>query len=98
LDLSSVSQLYTTYTIRDEDLKFVGEVPRQPSAQSTKKYLPYASLLEFLTERFHSADELLEFINRPMKMSALKPGDVVNVPAVEPFKIEELTPVARLPE
>ena len=30
LDLSSVPQNYTTYTIREEDLKFVGEVPRQP--------------------------------------------------------------------
>jgi lipoprotein-anchoring transpeptidase ErfK/SrfK len=60
--------------------------------------LPYASLLEFLTERFHSADELLEYINRPLKMSALKPGDIVKVPNVEPFLIEDLTPMASLPE
>uniref|UniRef100_UPI0037C9D334 peptidoglycan-binding domain-containing protein n=1 Tax=Prosthecobacter sp. TaxID=1965333 RepID=UPI0037C9D334 len=80
LDLSSVPEIYTNYTIREEDLKFVGELPRQPSAQSKKKYLPYDSLLEFLTERFHSAPELLEFINKPLKMGALKPGDVVKVP------------------
>jgi lipoprotein-anchoring transpeptidase ErfK/SrfK len=98
LDLSSVSQLYTTYTIRQEDLGFVGELPSQPSAQSKKKYLPYDSLLEFLTERFHCAPELLEFINLPMKMSKLKPGDVVRVPNVDPFLIEELTPIPGLPE
>jgi lipoprotein-anchoring transpeptidase ErfK/SrfK len=98
LDLASVPEVYTTYTIREEDLKFIGSVPRQPSAQSKKKYLPYDSLLEFLTERFHSAPELLEFINKPMKLSALKPGDVVKVPAVQPFLLEELTPVPKLPE
>jgi lipoprotein-anchoring transpeptidase ErfK/SrfK len=98
LDLSSVTQLYTTYTIREEDLKFVGDLPSQPSAQSRKKYLPYDSLLEFLTERFHCAPELLEFINQPLKMSKLKPGDVVKVPNVEPFMIELLEPVPSLPE
>lgn len=98
LDLSSVSQLYTTYTIKEEDLRFVGDLPTKPSAQSKKKYLPYDSLLEFLTERFHCAPELLEFINLPMKMNKLKPGDTVRVPNVEPFLIEELTPIPSLPE
>ncbi|MDB6140587.1 MAG: Murein L,D-transpeptidase [Verrucomicrobiaceae bacterium] len=98
LDLSSITQVYTSYTIRDEDLKFVGELPTQPSEQSKKKYLPYASVEELLTERFHCADELIEFVNKPMKLAALKPGDVVKVPNVQPFLIEELTPVAGLPE
>ena len=98
LDLTSVQELYTTYTIRPEDLTFVGELPSQPSAQSKKKYLPYDSLLEFLTERFHCAPDFLEFINQPMKLSTLKPGDVVKVPAVQPFLIEELTQIAKLPE
>lgn len=98
LDLSSVPEVYTTYTIKPEDLQYIGALPLKPSAQSKKKYLPYDSLLEFLTERFHCAPELLEFINRPLKMSALKPGDVVKVPSVVPFLIEELTPVESLPE
>ncbi len=98
LDLSSVAESYSTYTIRPEDLTFVGELPSKPSEQSKKKYLPYDSLLEFLTERFHCSPEFLEFINQPLKMSALKPGDVVKVPSVQPFLIEELTQIARLPE
>lgn len=98
LDLSSIAELYTTYTLRPEDLKYVGDLPRQPSAQSRKKYLPYDSLLEFLTERFHTSPELIEFLNKPMKMSELKPGDVVKVPNVQPFLIEELTPLPALPE
>jgi lipoprotein-anchoring transpeptidase ErfK/SrfK len=98
LDLTGIAQLYTNYTIRAEDVQFVGDVPSQPSAQSKKKYLPYDSLLEFLTERFHTSPELIEWLNKPKKMSTLKPGDVVRVPNVEPFKIEELQPVPALPE
>lgn len=98
LDLSGITELYTTYTIRQEDLAFVGDLPSKPSAQSQKKYLPYDSVLEFLTERFHCSPELLEYINQPMKMSALKAGDVVKVPNVQPFLIEELQPVAAMPE
>lgn len=99
LDLSGITELYTTYTIRQEDLKFIGSVPGKPSLQSKKKYLPYDSLLEFLTERFHTSPELIEYLNRPMKMSALKPGDSVKAPNVtEPFQIELLEPVPGLPE
>lgn len=98
LDLSSVADLYTTYTIRQEDLTYVGALPSQPSAQSKKKYLPYDSILEFLSERFHTSPELIAHLNKPMKMSALKPGDAVKVPNVQPFLIEELTPVPSLPE
>ena len=72
LDLSSVVQTYASYTIRQEDLAFVGELPSQPSAQSKKKYLPYDSLLEFLTERFHCSPEFLSHINLPVKMSGLR--------------------------
>jgi lipoprotein-anchoring transpeptidase ErfK/SrfK len=99
LDLSSVGELYTSYTIRPEDLQFVGELPTKPSLQSKKKYLPYDSLLEFLTERFHTSPELIEWLNKPMKMSQLKPGDTVKVPNVaEPFQLELLEPIPRLPE
>jgi lipoprotein-anchoring transpeptidase ErfK/SrfK len=99
LDLSPVGELYTTYTIRHDDLKFVGDIPTKPSLQSKKKYLPYDSLLEFLTERFHTSPELLQWINQPIKMSHLKPGDSVKVPNVtEPFQIESLSTIPSLPQ
>ncbi len=99
LDLGSIGELYTNYTIRQEDLKFIGSVPGKPSLQSKKKYLPYDSLLEFLTERFHTSPELIGHLNLPMKMSALKPGDSVKVPNVtEPFQIELLEPMPSIPE
>jgi lipoprotein-anchoring transpeptidase ErfK/SrfK len=93
-----INPVYTSYEIKAEDLKVVGFSPTQPSEQSKLKYLPYESLLEFLTERFHCAPELLEKINAGQNLERLKPGDIVRVPNVEPFKLEELSPIAGLPE
>jgi len=98
IPLDSVYPVYTIYTIQESDRKFVGDSPSQPSAQAKKKYLPYESLLELLTERYHCAPEFLEKINKGVKLSALKVGDEVRVPNVEPFKIEELPAAGFLPE
>ncbi len=90
IPLDSVFPVYTTYTIQEGDVSFVGEVPKEPKDQATKKYLPYEDLLEFLTERYHCAPEFLTRINAGLNLNTLKPGAVVRVPNVEPFKIEEL--------
>ncbi|MCX6856541.1 MAG: L,D-transpeptidase, partial [Verrucomicrobia bacterium] len=46
---------------------------------------------------FHCSPEFLTHINLPLKMSSLKVGDVLKVPSVQPFLIEELAPL-QLPE
>ena len=98
IPLDSVYPVYLIYAIQEGDLKFVGDCPTQPPEQAKKKYLPYSSLLEFLTERFHCAPEFLAKINKGMNLEKLKPGDEVRVPNVEPFKIEELPKQGLLPE
>jgi lipoprotein-anchoring transpeptidase ErfK/SrfK len=98
IPLDSVFPVYLSYTCTEEDLKFVGDSPTEPKEQATKKYLPYTDLLEFLTERFHCAPEFLAQINPGVKLEALKPGDTVRVPNVEPFKIEELPKQGNLPD
>ena len=98
LPLDSVYPVYTFYTIQEGDLKFVGDCPREPADQSKKKYLPYESLLEFLTERYHCAPEFLTKLNEGMNLEALQVGETVRVPNVEPFKIEELPKEGFLPE
>ena len=89
---------FTTYTIQPGDLKFIGDCPTAPQEQAKVKYLPYESLLEFLTERFHCAPEFLEHLNPGVKLGRLKVGDVVKVPNVEPFQIEDLGEPGNIPE
>ena len=96
--LDAVFPVYTHYTIQKTDLKYVGELPRTPQEQAKKKYLPYTSLLEFLTERYHCAPEFLIKLNKDKKMYSLKPGDEVRVPNVEPFKLEEVPESGLMPE
>ncbi|PYL84235.1 MAG: murein L,D-transpeptidase, partial [Verrucomicrobia bacterium] len=78
------------YTIPPEAENFVGPTASKPSEQAKLKALNYGSLLEFVAERFHSAEDYLRKLNRPMNLDELKPGDTVKVPNVVPFKIEDL--------
>src|SRR6202048_566851 len=57
--LDQVPVTYTTYTIRDEDLKLVGNVPGSRAEQAKLKWLPYTSLLKFVAERYHSAESYI---------------------------------------
>jgi len=98
IPLESVFPVYTNYAIKPEDEKFVGDVPRQPSEQAKKKKLLYPSLLEFVTERYHCAPELLAKLNKGLNLELLKPGDEIRVPNVEPFVIEDLPAQGFLPE
>jgi lipoprotein-anchoring transpeptidase ErfK/SrfK len=88
--LDQVPETFTDYTIPPEAENFVGPTASKPSEQAKLKALKYGSLLEFVAERFHSAEDYLRKLNRPMSLDALKPGDTLKVPNVLPFKIEDL--------
>src|SRR6184192_2951327 len=55
--LDQVPVTYTTYTVREEDLEQIGDVPGSHAEQAKLKWLPYTSLLEFVAERYHSRSE-----------------------------------------
>ena len=83
-----VPEPYTTYTIKEEDLKFVtANLPPNPPEQAKTKYLGYRNLLEFTAERFHTSDEFLQQINGK-NLYGLAPGSVVKVPNISPFELE----------
>lgn len=90
--------VYTEYTLQDGDKRFIGQVPSSTAEQSKRRSLPYGSFHEFLSERFHCSLTLLEELNPTLKLDSLKVGDSLKVPAVEPFKIEDISPTATLPE
>ena len=83
---------YQEHRVTAQDVGMVGPVASQPEAQAKMKSLPYGSVLEFLTERYHCSPVLLGAVNPALDLERLKVGDVVSVPAVKPFLIEEVPP------
>jgi hypothetical protein len=90
LPLETVYPIYTEYTITPGDEKTVGELPTKPSEEAKMKRMPYPSLLIFLEERYHASPDFIQKLNPGKKLDGLKAGDVVRVPNVAPFKLEEV--------
>src|SRR6266568_7998531 len=89
--LDQVPQTFTNYTIKGDDLAYVGELPTAHADQARLKFLPYTSLLEFVAERYHSAESYIQKLNPGMDWEHLEPGDELRVPSVLPFEIEKIT-------
>jgi lipoprotein-anchoring transpeptidase ErfK/SrfK len=81
---ASGSMTLSPYTITADDVNgpFTTTIPRDLVAQATLPALGYRSALEKLGERFHAAPALLQRLNAKARFAA---GDVIQVPAVEPF-------------
>lgn len=88
LDLQSVGDPFTTYTVTKEDVENVGEVPKEPAAKAKLKYLPYQTAAEGIAEKFHADIDFIKELNPQVKMDSLKEGDTLTVPNVEPFEVE----------
>ncbi len=88
--LDQVPVIYTNYTIKEDDLKFVGPLPTEHAEQAKLKMLPYTSLLEFVAERFHSAEDYIKKLNPGKNWEQIKPGEVLKVPNVLPFEVEKI--------
>src|SRR4051812_10086646 len=84
--LDQVPQTFTTYTIKGDDLAFVGDLPSDHAEQAKLKFQPYTSMLEFIAERFHSAEDYIRKINkdRDLDCEHLEVGDELKVPNVLP--------------
>jgi lipoprotein-anchoring transpeptidase ErfK/SrfK len=88
--LDQVPVTFTTYTIKADDLAYVGDLPSSHEEQARKKFLPYTSLLEFVAERYHSAEAYIQKLNPGVDWEHLEPGDELKVPNVLPFEIENI--------
>jgi lipoprotein-anchoring transpeptidase ErfK/SrfK len=89
--LDQVPVTFTTYTIKGDDLAYVGALPESHEEQAKLKFLPYTSLLEFVAERFHSAEAYIQKLNPGKNWETMQPGEVLKVPNVLPFEIEKIT-------
>jgi lipoprotein-anchoring transpeptidase ErfK/SrfK len=89
--LEQVPVTYTTYTIKPEDLKFIGPLPSSHAEQAKLKWLPYTSLLEFVAERYHSDEAYIQKLNPGKNWEHLQTGETLKAPNVLPFEIEKFT-------
>src|SRR5207248_8352659 len=86
LDLASVDPVFIPYTVTEADLQSIGALPKEPAQQSKLKFLPYRDAADAIAEKFQSDIHFLEQLN-PGKLKAVKAGDQLIVPNVEPFEL-----------
>lgn len=75
----------TSYTISPDDANgpFTPQIPEDMMEKSALKGLAYTSVLELLSERFHSSPELLKQLNPQARFAA---GETIRVPNVRPVQ------------
>ncbi|HVF39863.1 MAG TPA: peptidoglycan-binding domain-containing protein, partial [Gemmatimonadaceae bacterium] len=71
-------------------------LPKNVYDQAKLRCLCYASLTEKLAERFHTTLEMMRKLNPGIGFAALKPGDMIWVPAVETSMTTDVRRVARI--
>ena len=76
----------TTYIITAADVASVVPPPKKWVEKSKAKTLGYESLADCVAERFHCSEALLASLNPGLKMTNLKSGDELTVPAVQQAK------------
>lgn len=87
-DVSAI-QPYTYYTVVPEDLSVLGTMGATPADLAKQKRLPYVSLGELLSERFHTTQGFLAELNPGKNISALTAGSVLKVPNIQrPFRAD----------
>lgn len=86
---------YAAFKIKADLLAYVNpHLPEEPEHQAKASFMAYRSLLELIAERFHTDESFLAVINPQRDLNILKPGDIVVVPNVRPFRIEDVKPLA----
>ena len=87
---NQIKDLYVTYSIKEQDLTFIGELSLEPEEQSKIEYMYYRSILEFVAERFHSDEKFIRKINPNIEWATITTGTEIKVPNITPFQIEDL--------
>lgn len=91
---AEVPVVYAAFKIRPDLLKYVNpELPEKPEEQVAFPYMAYRSLQELVAERFHTDESFLARINPGTDLSRLKAGDLVVVPNIRSFRIEDVKPM-----
>lgn len=88
LDTSALGEAYTSYTVTEDDKRWVGPLASSPPEQAKLKRMPYADLWELVAEMFHCDLNFLKELNKGV--TDLAPGSVLRVPNVAPFRMADV--------
>jgi lipoprotein-anchoring transpeptidase ErfK/SrfK len=89
--VSSVPSAFARHRVKEELFAWINpDLPEQPEQWQAFKAMSYRSMVELIAERFHTDETFLEKINPGRNLNVLRPGDVLNVPNIAPFKIEDV--------
>lgn len=84
-DVSGISG-HTTYRITSQDLSIINSNASEPAEQAKQSKMPYTSLIEVLSERFHTTQKYLRQLNPSIDINSASPGTIVTVPNISrPF-------------
>ena len=78
------------YSVTASDAERIGAAPKKPAEQAKQKWLPYASVIELLAEKFHTSQEYLRKLNPQLRGRDARAGDSLRVPNVKPFEIAQV--------
>lgn len=90
----AIKDPFTVATIPEVATEWVNSsLSYKYSQQAKAKRMSYRSVVEFMSERYHSDIPYLTKLNDSKKVWSLTPGDTLIVPNVTPFLIEKITGV-----
>jgi len=84
-----------SYTVTDDDMLQVGNVPEDWNEKAKLDRLRYESLLECIAEKFHCTQALIGTLNPGVKLGELAVGQELQVPNVRPFPVDNRPVVLR---
>ena len=97
-EIQKISPVYTTYTLTDGDLHWVGKVPSKPAGMAQLKKILYRSALDYVAERYHADPAFIRKLNSGRNLNDLKKGSTVRVPMCSRSRgFEAIQPVPDLP-
>jgi len=89
---------HTIYRITAQDLSILGPNASEPEDQAKQPKMPYTTLSEVISERFHTTQKYLRSLNPGFNINTALPGTTVIVPAVSrPFRYHDYPSSYRAP-
>ncbi|MFD2256721.1 L,D-transpeptidase family protein [Luteolibacter algae] len=89
--LPDISQIrpYTRYTITATDFSPLGTMASSTEEMAKQSKMPYTTLIELLSERFHTTQKFLRKLNPGKNFSSMQAGEMITVPNVKrPFRVD----------